>query len=251
MGLSLKESNRQRELINYEYCYLYNIAKYGANYLLPPLQKQLKDVQAGVAEYGVQVRTDDGKHRIWKFSSFERCVQEAPLINGTVLRLGRNTTTSFDSLPGVAAFAGDDYAEPNVTIDESGAVEFTAITAPAREPRLYETISNELEALGYPRAIQYKSTRPPAGVLLELHQRHPDVSLRDFAGAVLKHCESPQTAKSTRVDPISSYKSEAEKNEWYSTPAGQEWLKGNAIPPIMTHTKRELFEWKNREHGKS
>lgn len=239
MGLSLKEINRQRNLINYEYYHLYNIVKYGAKYSLPPLAKQLKDVKAGAdpAEYGVQVRTADGKRKLWKFTSCERCTQEAAPMSGTVLRLGRSPAASFDTLPGIGAFAGDAYTKPNMTVDESGTVEFSTIVERSCDPHLYQTISSDLERLGYPKAIQCKGTRPLAGHLLDLHQRHHGVSIEDFAAAVVKHFELPGIPQNPRQRPVSSYRSDAEKDEWYSTPAGQEWLKDNSIPPIMTHTK--------------
>lgn len=253
MGLSLKEINRQRELFNYEYYHLYNIVKYGAKYSLRPLERQLKDVKAGAdpAEYGVQARTADGKRKLWKFASCDRCIAEAVPMKGTVLRLGRNPAASLDTLSGVAPFAGDAYTKPSITVDESGAVEFAAIDEPAWDPHLYHSISSDLEDLGFPRAIQCKGTRPPARDLLELHRRHQDVSIEDFAAAVLKHCEPSQIYRPPRQHPTPPYRSEDEKEAWYSTPAAQEWLKTNSIPPIMTHTKRESFEWKNPEQSKS
>lgn len=246
MALSKKEINRQRELMNYDYFHLYNVAKYGTGHHLGPIEKVIKEVRAGAdpAEYGVLLENNQGKKILQRFSTFDRAEAAANQHNGRIVRLGRNLKTPYDSYD---FSESQNYRPPQFSIDESGAIEFVEQLIEGDED-FNIVISLELTGL---EAIQYKGTRPDAKALLELHKRHPEISFEDFAAAVIRHCEIPPYKEGGGENHKSSpWKSDDEKDEWYLTPAGQKWLKDNDVPPIMSHTKKEYFEWKSQEQSK-
>lgn len=249
---NLQHINKQRELMDYDFHHLYNRVKFGAGSSIEPRAQCVGD---DTAEYVVLIVGEDGRRKRWKFSSYERCVQVAEQKGGMVLRLGRNSRSLQGHLrnlrkshnqrsPTTGAYVG----KLNVIIDESGNMEPIPIALPPDVPSDH-TISEDLEVMGYSRAIQYNSTRPPSQDLFRLHQRHGNVSMEDFAAAVVKHFEPVETPKAFVEVRSRLSRTPAEKEAWYSTSAGQQWLKNYSVPSIMNHTKRELLGWKNPERS--
>lgn len=239
--MRLNQVNKVRELLNYDYTHLYNTVKHPSiarQGHLHPRRKQIKEEKIGadLAEYGVMV---EGK--MWKFSSFEKCVEEAAKRGGTVLRLGRNSGKAFDVMNVAAAYDAPEKKFLART-DESGNIEPPEAEEIIVDSSVNQRISEEL-------LIYCKGTRPPADVLLAIHQRHPDISFYSFAVAVLSHCELSPPSESGRLGhhKTGSFRSYEEKELWYSTPAGKAWVKENPVPAIMQHTMEEFIEWKNTQ----
>lgn len=241
-----KEINRQRELSNYEDTHLYNVAKYGVKDNLPPIERPIKEVKAGTdnAEYGVIFINSKGIKVTQRFSTLEKAHDAAEQHGGRVVRLGGKPRSPFDKYK----YGSDATTEPSIKarIDESGTVEF--MEQPLEGDKDYNAIiSLALTEMG---AIQYKGTRPSAEQLLELHRRHPDMSFVDFAAAVAKHCDIPVKKERKEYKTIIPRRTYEEKEAWYSTPAGQQWLKKYSVPAIMAHTKEDYFVWKSQEQSR-
>lgn len=243
----LDKINDERELMNYEYTHLYNIARHSSKGTLMPRRKliQRNEGSTDQAEYGLVVPSDKGP-RTWKFLTLERCQQEQAKYPGSrVVRLGRDSKSSpFDVL--VIDNAGQ-LPDPRFLAhaDESGNIE-TPESNPEVSQSLAQLVSNDLNELGF---IKGSGCRPSATILREISMRYNDIVPEEFAAAVLKHCELPRPdGGSDSYAGKSPWRTPEAKQAWYDTPAGQAWVKENPVPHIFALPTPEILKHRRDTH---
>lgn len=237
----LNEINRQRELLNYEYSHLYNLVKHGSSAHLFPRRKliQRRTNRDDQAEYGIFVVVN-GKKKLWKLASLERCQEEKSRHpDSQIVRLGRDSRSKQFDLVNVAT--PPDQPDPRFLAhaDESGNIK-TPETEIEADVDVFQLISNELTRLGYvPTTEMFDGVecpvpaRPPASVLRDIHMCYDDIVPEDFAAAVVRHCEVPNSSRGGSDRGKSPWKTPEEKAAWFDTPAGQVWVKENPVPSIF------------------
>ena len=223
----IEKINEERELLNYEYYHLYNLARHF------PVAKHLEARSTLISdtknqeEYGI-ITISGGIKRTWRFPSLERCQREAEIRPGSIIVRGRD----FSSKRNWTEKAPDERKSTKsylAVIDESGNIE-----APETDVEVDNTtaqlISNELAKLGF---IKGSGCRPPARILCDLAMRYNDIVPEDFAAAVIRHCELPRSESDEIIPSKSPWKSPEDKEAWLDTPAGQAWVKENPTPSIF------------------
>jgi hypothetical protein len=234
--MSLKSINNERDLLNYEYSHLYNMVLY-KGVTLNPVKTQ-RDLSTG-EDYGLMIHDETGKKKqTLRFSSLERCQEEAAKrINAQVVRLGRNHAWKTGDVLTVSDPIDDPIGSFLALTDESGNIERLQNALEVNR-KILQLISNELEILGY-----LPGSHPPAEILRDLAMRYNDICPDDFAVAVVKHCKEPSSYHSSTQESVKSVPSKSleEKEAWYETPAGKQWLKEHSIPSIFKLPKPEYI----------